>query len=88
MPLSPLPPQERSDIELIFGLDMLKRHQCCIDLLKNELRVGSANVTVGFLAEKVRNSPFMRGGLGGALLYVVRGRMSWLARVLLQVFLA
>jgi DNA damage-inducible protein 1 len=28
---------EDNKMELLFGLDMLKRHQCCIDLNKNKL---------------------------------------------------
>lgn len=38
-------------MDFLFGLDNLKRHQCCIDLAKNELRIGSCNAAVPFLAE-------------------------------------
>jgi DNA damage-inducible protein 1 len=30
---------ESSDVEFLFGLDMLKRHRCSIDLGKNVLRI-------------------------------------------------
>ena len=40
---------EGPDVELLFGLDMLKRHLACIDLAKNVLRIG--NEEVPFLAE-------------------------------------
>ena len=43
--------EKEQDIDFIFGLDMLKRHQCCIDLEKNELRVGSLGKAVPFLGE-------------------------------------
>eukprot|EP00873_Tetraselmis_striata_P036138 jgi/Tetstr1/456402/TSEL_043136.t1 len=42
---------EQDDMEFLFGLDMLKRHQCCIDLNKNELRFGSCNESLRFLSE-------------------------------------
>ncbi|XXQ31136.1 DNA damage-inducible protein 1 [Plasmodiophora brassicae] len=35
---------ERSDIEFLWGLDMLRKHQMCIDLEKNCLRFGSEEV--------------------------------------------
>jgi DNA damage-inducible protein 1 len=41
---------------MLFGLDMLKRHQCVLDLKQGVLRMGSGNVTVPFLSEGVRGS--------------------------------
>jgi DNA damage-inducible protein 1 len=38
-------------MDFIFGLDMLKRHQCCIDLKENVLRLGSIEKSVPFLGE-------------------------------------
>jgi DNA damage-inducible protein 1 len=43
--------EKEQDMDFIFGLDMLKRHQCCVDLEKNELRVGSIGKAVPFLGE-------------------------------------
>lgn len=43
---------ENDDVDFLFGLDMLKRHQCCIDLRRNFLVLGSAGKEVPFLAEK------------------------------------
>jgi len=40
---------EGRDVELLFGLDMLKAHQACIDLEKNVLRI--QNREVRFLSE-------------------------------------
>ncbi|KAH9313238.1 hypothetical protein KI387_028273, partial [Taxus chinensis] len=40
------------DLEFIFGLDMLRKHQCEIDLKENVLRVGGGEVSVPFLQEK------------------------------------
>lgn len=42
---------EGGDVEFLFGLDMLKRHQCVIDLKESCLRIGTGNVTVPFLSE-------------------------------------
>ena len=36
--------------DFLFGLDNLKRHQCCIDLASNKLRLDSGNVAVPFLS--------------------------------------
>ncbi|MCO5591895.1 hypothetical protein L7F22_045888 [Adiantum nelumboides] len=43
---------EESDVEFIFGLDMLRKHQCAIDLKDSVLRVGGGEVAVPFLHEK------------------------------------
>ncbi|XP_071693564.1 protein DNA-DAMAGE INDUCIBLE 1-like [Rutidosis leptorrhynchoides] len=40
------------NMEFLFGLDMLRKHQCSIDLKDNVLRVGGGEVAVPFLSEK------------------------------------
>ncbi|XP_011000338.1 PREDICTED: UBA domain-containing protein mud1-like isoform X2 [Populus euphratica] len=40
------------NMEFLFGLDMLRKHQCIIDLKENVLRVGGGEVSVPFLQEK------------------------------------
>lgn len=40
------------NMEFLFGLDMLRKHQCIIDLKDNVLRVGGGEVSVPFLHEK------------------------------------
>ncbi|KAK1406924.1 hypothetical protein QVD17_38533 [Tagetes erecta] len=40
------------NMEFLFGLDMLRKHQCTIDLKDNVLRVGGGEVAVPFLPEK------------------------------------
>ncbi|XP_051125068.1 protein DNA-DAMAGE INDUCIBLE 1 [Andrographis paniculata] len=40
------------NMEFLFGLDMLRKHQCIIDLKESVLRVGGGEVAVPFLAEK------------------------------------
>ncbi|XP_044473684.1 protein DNA-DAMAGE INDUCIBLE 1-like isoform X3 [Mangifera indica] len=40
------------NMEFLFGLDMLRKHQCMIDLKDNVLRVGGGEVAVSFLQEK------------------------------------
>eukprot|EP01056_Protomagalhaensia_sp_Gyna25_P001721 Protomagalhaensia_sp_Gyna_25__1720@NODE_18_length_8108_cov_32_477630_g12_i0_p3_GENE_NODE_18_length_8108_cov_32_477630_g12_i0NODE_18_length_8108_cov_32_477630_g12_i0_p3_ORF_typecomplete_len461_score57_50Asp_protease/PF09668_10/3_1e50gagasp_proteas/PF13975_6/1_1e15RVP_2/PF08284_11/5_1e12Asp_protease_2/PF13650_6/2_4e11UBA/PF00627_31/6_4e10UN_NPL4/PF11543_8/2_5e07RVP/PF00077_20/2_9e07Ubiquitin_2/PF14560_6/2e06ubiquitin/PF00240_23/1_8e06DUF1758/PF05585_12/0_0002Peptidase_A2B/PF12384_8/7_1e05Peptidase len=41
---------ENQTTDILMGLDLLKRHQCCIDLAKNCLRIADT-VTVPFLSE-------------------------------------
>jgi hypothetical protein len=43
---------------MLFGLDMLKRHQCVLDLKQSVLRMGSGNVTVPFLSEGVSSATY------------------------------
>ncbi|KAG0613906.1 hypothetical protein M758_6G138300 [Ceratodon purpureus] len=43
---------EHADIEFIFGLDMLRKHQCTIDLKENVLWIGGGEHAVPFLQEK------------------------------------
>lgn len=38
-------------MDMLLGLDMLKRHQCCIDLKRNVLRIGTTGTETPFLAE-------------------------------------
>nr|GEV67059.1 DNA damage-inducible protein 1 [Tanacetum cinerariifolium] len=40
------------NMDFLFGLDMLRKHQCTIDLKDNVLRVGGGEVAVPFLQEK------------------------------------
>ncbi|KAG0619228.1 hypothetical protein M758_4G124600 [Ceratodon purpureus] len=42
---------DQPDLEFIFGLDMLRKHQCSIDLKDNVLRVGGGEHSVPFLQE-------------------------------------
>ncbi|KAL5252587.1 hypothetical protein ACHWQZ_G015388 [Mnemiopsis leidyi] len=43
---------EHQPMDMLLGLDMLKRHQCVIDLKDNCLRIGTTGTTAPFLAEK------------------------------------
>ena len=64
---------EDDSMPFLFGLDMLKRYQCCIDLHKNVLRFGSINnAELPFLAEhelparlRREDSDEQAGGSGG-----------------------
>ena len=42
---------EAQPMDMLLGLDMLKRHQCCIDLARNVLMIGSTSNETPFLAE-------------------------------------
>lgn len=42
---------EKANINILFGLDMLKRHQCCIDLHKNVLTLNAGEISIEFLSE-------------------------------------
>lgn len=38
-------------MDVMLGLDMLKRHQCCIDLKRNLLVIGTTGTETRFLSE-------------------------------------
>ncbi|XP_050433018.1 protein DDI1 homolog 2 [Adelges cooleyi] len=42
---------EEQPMDMLLGLDMLKRHQCCIDLKNNVLRIGTTGTETPFLPE-------------------------------------
>ena len=42
---------EDNKVDMLFGLDNLKRHRCCIDLDKNELTLDQGKVSVPFLKD-------------------------------------
>ncbi|KAL4437177.1 hypothetical protein ABPG75_004316 [Micractinium tetrahymenae] len=42
---------DQDGMEFLFGLENLKRHQCCIDLKDNVLRFGSTGAALPFLSE-------------------------------------
>ncbi|XP_058805762.1 protein DDI1 homolog 2 isoform X2 [Phymastichus coffea] len=42
---------EEQPMDMLLGLDMLKRHQCCIDLKKNVLIIGTTGMETPFLTE-------------------------------------
>ena len=42
---------EDNKVDLLFGLDNLKRHQCVIDLISNNLHMRNYEIAVPFLGE-------------------------------------
>jgi hypothetical protein len=43
--------EQKDGPQFIFGLDMLRRHLCCIDMQRSELRFGSCSAALPFLPE-------------------------------------
>ncbi|KAG1668484.1 hypothetical protein FOA52_005257 [Chlamydomonas sp. UWO 241] len=50
--------EQKSGPAFILGLDNLKRHQCCIDLGKNQLTFGSCDAALTFLSDAEIPSDF------------------------------
>ena len=42
---------EDNKVDLLFGLDNLKRHQCCIDLVEGRLHFAKGEFSVPFLGD-------------------------------------
>jgi DNA damage-inducible protein 1 len=42
---------EDNKVDLLFGLDNLKRHQCCIDLVSSQLHIKNGEISVPFLGD-------------------------------------
>jgi len=42
---------EKQDMDFLLGLDMLKRHRCCINLATNTLEIGTTGTQTRFLPE-------------------------------------
>lgn len=55
---------EQNDMDFLIGLDQLKRHQMCIDLKENVLRLGDSDATVKFMSEH-ELPPHIRGDDSG-----------------------
>jgi DNA damage-inducible protein 1 len=52
--------EQKDGPQFIFGLDMLRRHQCCLDLAAGELRFGSCRAALRFLPEHEIPKDFKR----------------------------
>lgn len=52
--------EQKSGPQFIYGLDMLKRHQCCVDLARGVLRFGSCAAELPFLPEHEIPKDFKR----------------------------
>jgi len=50
---------EDNKVDFLFGLDNLKRHQCCVDLVQNMLHMRNGEISVPFLSEgEIRKNEF------------------------------
>jgi DNA damage-inducible protein 1 len=50
---------EDNKVDFLFGLDNLKRHQCCIDLVQSMLHMRNGEISVPFLSEgEIRKNAF------------------------------
>ena len=69
---------EANNMQFLFGLDNMKRHRCCVDLLENHLKFTELLVSIPFLkAHEIKKEYELTktdGDLGGSNLSLSRNQ--------------